>query len=156
MSVRRASDSRPDAPPPIDAQEVTRGPKAPAPRTRKTAPPAVVTTPVGLAHSRGEAETQYAAARDAWIASMREANSGRSADLASLAIAQQAYELALAEVERWRSGAMVAFIIEPETHVHELETAVGQELAWRRVHELQQQKPVGLLARLARRFTRRG
>ena len=116
----------------------------------------MVTTPVGQPHSRGDAETQYASARDVWIAAMREANSGRSADLASLAIAQQAYELALAEVERWRSGAMMAFSIEPETHVHELETAVGQELAWRRVHELQQQKRPGLLARLARRFTRRG
>ena len=156
MSVRRANDSRPDAPPPIDAPEATAGPKAPAPRTRKTASPAVVAAPVGAPRSRAEAEARYADSRDAWVACMRKANSGRPADLASLAIAQQTYELAMAEVERWRSGAMVAFSIQPETHVHEVKTAVGQEFAWRRVHELQQQKPLGPLARLVRRFTRRG
>ena len=106
--------------------------------------------------SRGEAEARYADARDAWIVTMRKANSGRPADLASLAIAQQAYELAMADVERWRSGAMVAFSIEPENHVHELQTAVGQEFAWRRVHELQQEKRPGPLGRLVRRFTRHG
>ena len=53
-------------------------------------------------------------ARDAWIAAMRKANSGRSADLAGLAIAQEAYEQAMVEVERWRSGVKVAIPIEPE------------------------------------------
>jgi hypothetical protein len=155
MSVRRANDSRPDAPPPIDASEATAGPKAQAPRTRKTAPPAAATMPVGPPRSRGDAEARYAEARDAWIASMRKANSGRSADLASLAISQQAYERAMAEVEVWRSGARVAFKIEPENHTHELETAIGQEFAWRRVHELNE-KPLGALGRLVRRLTRRG
>src|SRR6188474_2137121 len=44
-----------------------------------------------------EADARYVAARDAWTAAMRAANSGRSADLASLAIAQEAYEAAAAE-----------------------------------------------------------
>lgn len=97
-------------------------------------------------------------ARDAWIAAMRKANTGRSADLAGLAIAQEGYVQAMAEVERWRSGVMVAFKIEPETKLHDIETAVGQEFAWRRVHEratkhLKQLSPLG---RLARRLTGRG
>lgn len=95
------------------------------------------------------------AARDAWIAAMRKANSGRSADLASLAITQEAYVLATAEVEKWRSGAMVAIPIEPEAKLHDLETAIGQELAWRRVHEHQEKRP-GPLARAIRRLIGRG
>ena len=155
MSVRRADNSRPDAPPPMDASEAPARPKAPATRTRRTPKPAPVALPVGAPQSRADAEAVYAAARDAWVESMRKANSGRSADLASLAITQQAYELALAEVQKWRSGVRVAFKIEPENHAHELEAAVGQEFAWRRVHQLQE-KPMGLLARLRRRLTGRG
>ena len=156
MSVRRADNSRPDAPNPIDASEATAGPNALATRTQKTASPAVAgAAPVGAPRSHGEAEARYAATRDAWVASMHRANSGRSADLASLAITQEAYELAMAEVKRWRSGVMVAIEVEPESHVNDLETAVGQEFAWRRVHELQEKRP-GRFSRLVRRLTGRG
>lgn len=154
MSVHRARQSRPDAPPPIGASEATEGPKAPATRKEETAPPAAVVTPIGPPRSREESEARYAAARDAWVESMRRANSGRSTDLASLAITQEAYELAMADVEGWRSGLKMAFKIEPETHSHGLQTAVGQEFAWRRVHELQQRQP-GRLTRLVRRLTGR-
>ena len=78
---------------------------------------------------------------------MRKANSGRSADLACLAIAQEAYEQAMVEVEKWRSGVKVAIPIEPEAKLHDLATAIRQELAWRRVHERlvhhDQDKPPG-------------
>ncbi len=93
-------------------------------------------------------------ARDAWLVAMRKANSGRSADLASLAIAQEAYEQATAEAERWRSGVKVAIKVKPDSKLHDLETAIGQELAWRRVHE-RQERPPGPLARAIRRLTRR-
>jgi len=85
---------------------------------------------------------------------MRKANSGRSADLAGLAITQEAYELAAAEVERWRSGVKVAIKIEPEAKLHDLETAIGQEFAWRRVLEQQDRQP-GRLSRAIRRLTGR-
>ena len=152
MSIRRASNSRPDAPNPIDAPEANAAPKAPA-RTRKAPAPAAPRTPVVGPRSTEEAEEQYAIARDAWLAAMRKANSGRSADLAGLAITQEAYELAAAEVQRWRSGVKVAFKIEPEAKLHDLETAIGQEFAWRRVHEQQDKQP-GRLSRAIRRLTR--
>ena len=154
MSVHRASDSRPDAPPPIDASEASAAPKAPA-RTRKASASATPRTPVPGPLSTEEAEERYVAARDVWIAAMHKANSGRSADLASLAITQEAYEQATVEVEKWRSGVKVAIPIEPDAKLHDLETAIGQELAWRRVLE-QHDKPPGPLARAIRRFTGRG
>jgi hypothetical protein len=46
------------------------------------------------ARSPEEAEARYVAARDAWTAAMRAANSGRPADLATLAVAQDAFEAA--------------------------------------------------------------
>ncbi len=97
-------------------------------------------------------------ARDAWIAAMHGANSGRAADLATLAITQEAYVQAMADVERWRSGAMVAFKIEPEAKLHDIETAVGQEIAWRGVREraTTHLKHLSPLGRLARRLTGRG
>lgn len=155
MSVRRADNQRPDAPPATDPSEAPAAPKAPA-RNRKTTTPAAAAarTPVVGPLSTEEAEERYVATRDAWIAAMRKANSGRSADLASLAIAQEAYELATAEVERWRSGVKVAIKIEPDAKLHHLETAIGQELAWRRVHQ-HQEKPPGPLARAIRRLTGR-
>ena len=156
MSVRRANDSRPDAPPPIDASEASAAPKAPA-RTRKTS--ASTTSGQGFTpRSIEEAEESYLVARDAWVAAMHKANTGRSADLAGLAIAQEAYVQAMAEVERWRSGGMVAFKIEPEAKLHDIETAVGQELAWRRVHEsaTKHLKHLSPLGRLARRLRGRG
>ena len=159
MSVHRASDSRPDARPQVDASEADAAPKAPA-RTRKASPSATPRTPVPAPRSTEEAEERYVVARDAWIAAMRKANSGRSADLASLGITQEAYEQATVEVEKWRSGVKVAITIEPDAKLHDLETAIGQELAWRRVHERRvhddQEKPPGPLARAIRRFTGRG
>ena len=95
------------------------------------------------------------AARDAWLAAMRKANSGRSADLASLALTQGAYEQATAEVESWRSGVKVAIAIKPDAKLHNLEAAIGQELAWRRVHRQKEKRP-GPLARALRRLTGRG
>lgn len=153
MSVRRASNQRPEAPPPVDAPDATAVPKGPGIRSRRPATPAG--TPVVGPRSLEEAEDRYVAARDAWVAAMRKANSGRSADLASLAITQEAYELATAEVGRWRSGAVVAIKIEPEAKRHEVETAIGQELAWRRVHE-HHEPPPGPVGRFFRRITGRG
>ena len=83
-------------------------------------------------------------ARDAWTAAMRAANSGRPADLASLAITQEAYELALAEVRRWRSGARVAIPIEPDAPRVNLEIAVEHEVSWRQMHDHEVARPRGL------------
>jgi hypothetical protein len=94
-------------------------------------------------------------ARDAWSAAMHRASSGRPADLASLAIAQQAYEEATAERDRWQNGTRAAIKIEPEDDRTPIDIVVGQEFAWRRVHESGQRAP-SLLGRLARRITRRG
>lgn len=86
---------------------------------------------------------------------MRAANSGRPADLASLALAQETYEAAAATVTQWRSGATVAIPVEPDKKRAGLDALVGQEMAWRRVHEVQPNQP-GPLGRLARKLTRRG
>ena len=101
-----------------------------------------------------EAEANYVTARDAWVGAMRRCKSGRAADLASLAIAQDAYELSTAEVERWRSGERVAIAIAPEARRAGLEAAIGQEMAWRRVHEVKPKEP-GPIARALRRVTGR-
>jgi hypothetical protein len=85
---------------------------------------------------------------------MREASSGRSADLASLAIAQEAYEKAYAEREGWLNGTRIAIPIEDAEPRRALEVFVAQDLAWRRIHEASQKVP-GRLERLARRLTRR-
>ena len=105
--------------------------------------------------SLDEAEAGYVTARDAWTAAMRRCASGRAADLASLAIAQEAYEQASAEVARWRSGERVAINIEPDAKRAGLDAAIAQEMAWRRVHEVkpEQRGPIG---RALRRLTRRG
>ena len=103
------------------------------------------------AHSREEAEERYVAARDAWVLAMRAASSGKSAALASLAIAQEAYEAAHAERERWINGISIAIPIDTEAgHEREVEAAVSNELAWRVV--LDQPKPEGVLTRLRRRI----
>ncbi|MGH2401742.1 MAG: hypothetical protein ACRDE6_03435 [Candidatus Limnocylindria bacterium] len=150
MSVRRPSDSGADA----RAAQQAASPQPPTAPRREVGPP--TRQPPSQPRSLEEAEAQYVTARDAWTAAMRKANSGRSADLASLAITQEAYELATAEVERWRSGATVAISVEPATKRANLQTAIGQELAWRRVHESSQQKHPGLLSRVKRRLTGRG
>ncbi len=107
-------------------------------------------------HSLEAAEAQYVAARDVWVAAMRRANSGRPADLASLAIRQEAYEQATAEVERWRAAPRVAIPIEPETKRAGIEVAIGQEMAWKRVHEHPSESESGPIGRLVRRFRGRG
>ena len=104
--------------------------------------------------SAEEAEERYVVARDAWIEAMRAANSGRPADLASLAIAQETYEHATAEAERWRSGGRVAIPIEAEPLRADIEVAIGQQLAWQRVRD-HEEKPRGVISRVLRRVTRR-
>jgi hypothetical protein len=150
MSVRRPSDSGADA----RAADQAASPQAPAQAPRDAGPS--TRQPPSRPRSLEEAEAQYVTTRDAWTAAMRKANSGRSADLASLAITQEAYELATAEVERWRSGATVAIPIDSGAKRANLQAAIGQELAWRRVHESALEKHPGLLSRLRRRLTGRG
>lgn len=130
---------------------------APAPAvSRPSSAPAGPDRAPNAPRSREEAEAQFVAARDEWTAAMRRASSGRPAHLASLAITQEAYEAAAAELELWRSGAArVAIQIQPEASRNSLEAAVGQELAWRRVLHPPEKQP-GLLGRLRRRLTRRG
>lgn len=102
--------------------------------------------------SREEAEARYVAARDAWTQAMRAASSGRPADLASLALAQEAYEEASHERERWaKDTGRVAIPIEPESRKG-LDAAVGQELRWREVRAPHEER--GLLGRLKRRIGR--
>jgi hypothetical protein len=110
-------------------------------------------------HSREEAEERYVAARDAWTAAMRAAGSGRPSDLAALAMAQEAYEEALTDRERWASSPSAAIPVDKE-RPSGLEAVVGQELSWRRVHEheleleRERERPRGLRG-LIRRVTRR-
>ena len=96
-------------------------------------------------------EDRYVQARDAWTQAMQGASSGRSADMASLAITQQAYEAIAAERERWLAGGRVAIPIQPSPKRHDIEVAVGQELAWRRVQ--QHERRGGLLSRIRRRLS---
>ena len=105
--------------------------------------------------SRDDAEQRYLAARDAWTDAMRRAQSGRAADLATLALSQEAYEEAAAEMKMWRTGQRVAIPVESKASPARLNAVVGQELAWRRVHQVPARTP-SLLARLLRRLTGRG
>ena len=104
--------------------------------------------------TRAEVEQHYVAARDAWTAAMKAANSGRTADLAALAMAQEAYETAAAERQRWEAGGRVAIPIEPEGPHPDLGAVVGQELAWRQVHS-PKAEPNGIFGRIRRRFRRK-
>ena len=104
--------------------------------------------------SRDEAEAHYLAARDAWVAAMHAASSGRSADLAALALVQEAYEAAVAERDRWLNGNQVAIPIEVEKPARGLDAIVGQELAWRAVKQ-HEDRPRGFLGRWRKRITRR-
>ena len=149
MTTRRAS--RPGAEPTGEAAPASPTPPARRPIAAPHAPEPAPSAP----RSREEAETQYVAARDAWTAAMRRANSGRAADLASLAITQEAFEAESAELDLWRTGARVAIPIRPEASHSVLEAAVGQEIAWRNVLHPPEKKP-GLLGRLRRRLNGRG
>lgn len=90
-----------------------------------------------------EAEAQYVAARTAWAKAMHAAASGRPADLATLAIAQEAYERAAMERARWEAGPKVAIPIESRDRQRGIEAAIGQELAWRKVRQVED-RPHGL------------
>ncbi len=105
---------------------------------------------VAAPHSREEAEERYIAARDDWTKAMRAANSGKPADLASLALAQEAYEAAVAERDRWLSGGRVAIPVAPAEPRRNIEAAVGQEMAWRAVKH--HEEPKGFLGRLKKRI----
>jgi hypothetical protein len=99
--------------------------------------------------SLAEAEEHYVTCRDAWTAAMRAASSGRPADMATLAICQEAYEAAALERERWLSGGRVAIPVEPPANERaSIEVVVDQALAWRDVHDHERDKPRGVLGRL--------
>ena len=80
------------------------------------------------------AEERYVAARQAWTDAMRAAGSGRPADLAALAVAQEAYEVALADRERGASGARVPIPVESD-RPKSIEAVVRQEVTWRLAHQ---------------------
>lgn len=80
---------------------------------------------------------------------MHAASSGRPADLAALAIAQEAYEEACAERERWEAGGKVVAVPIESDKPRNLGAIVGQELAWRQVRA-SQEKPLGILGRIRR------
>lgn len=134
-------------------------PSAPGPLRHRHAPSSRMADRLARPRSREEAEQRYVAAREAWTAAMRAANSGKSSDLAALAMAQEAYEEALADRERWASSPQVALPV-GEERPSGLEAVVGQELSWRRVHEHEleieraRERPRGLRG-LVRRITRR-
>jgi hypothetical protein len=95
-------------------------------------------------------ENRYVAARDAWTRAMRTASSGKPADMASLAIAQEAYEAVTEEREHWLAGGKIVIPIERDPEHHDIEVAVGQELEWRRV--LAPPKKPGFFGRIRRRL----
>jgi hypothetical protein len=84
---------------------------------------------------------------------MHRASSGKPAHLATLAITQEAYEAASAEVELWRSGVRIPVPVEPERTVG-INVVVGQELTWREIHQHEEKRP-GLLGRLRNRLNGR-
>ena len=149
MSIRRPTEDRAEAARNADPAAT---PSQPAAERLAVAPPPIVDTGP---RSLEDADARYVTCRDAWTAAMRAANSGRAADLASLAIAQEAYEEASAEVQRWRSGAKVAVPIELDRNRAGLRAVIGQEMAWRRMHE-PKPKDGGALSRIARKLGRRG
>jgi hypothetical protein len=86
------------------------------------------------ARSAEEAEARWVAAHAAWIDALHRASSGRSADLATLAIAQAEYEAATVERRLW-SAPRTAIPVRPEGARTGIDVVVGQELAWRRVRD---------------------
>lgn len=143
MTGRRRTEVEGTAPP------TERHPR-PAPEPQERGPLQRRALPTSLQ----EAEERYAAARGEWTAAMQKASSGRPADLAALAMSQETYETALLELNRWRSGERVT--IEVESEARGIDAIVGQELAWRRVHDAESRKRPGLLGRIARRLSGRG
>ena len=98
------------------------------------------------------ADERYREARQAWTAAMRAAGTGRPADLSKLAVAQEAYETALAEKQRWAAAPRTPIRVDGD-RPRGIEIVVGQELSWRRVHE-SEAEPHGVRG-LIRRITRR-
>jgi hypothetical protein len=144
MTKRQAPEiaSRAPAPNPVDHPPSDIGPAG-----------AEHTLAADIRQYGADLELRYVAARNAWTLAMRVANSGRSKDLASLAIAQQAYEEVAAERENWLAGGRMAIPVEPDTERHHIEVAVGQELEWRKV--LHPPTSRGFLARIKGRLTGR-
>ena len=105
-----------------------------------------------------EAEAQYVVARDAWTAAMRRASSGRPSDLASLAIAQEAYEMASAQREGWPVAQRSSIPGIDRSQPRAVEAIARQDLAWRQIRESPRRdpRPRGRIARLARRLIGRG
>ena len=137
-----------------DAAEVQTQSPAPVPTDAPPRVPHVATTAHGLAAeiaAYGEdLENRYLAARDAWLKAMHTANSGRSADLAKLAIAQEAYEAVASEREHWIESGRVAIPIRDDGERHDVEIAVDQGLAWRKV--LAKPPTPGIFGRIRRRL----
>jgi hypothetical protein len=84
---------------------------------------------------------------------MQRASSGRPADLAALAMAQEAYESAMVELDRWRAGERIPLEVQPMERG--LDAVIGHELAWRRLHETEGRKRPGFIGRLLRRISGR-
>ena len=141
MTKRQAAEieSQAPAPTPVDPQRSVIGSAS-----------AAHTLAGDIRQYGADLELRYVAARDAWKLAMRAANSGRSKDLASLAIAQQAYEEVAAEREHWLAGGRMAIPVEPDPQRHDIEVAVGQELEWRKV--LHPPKARGFLGRIKDRL----
>lgn len=72
---------------------------------------------------------------------MRQATSGKPADLAALAISQEEYEACLEEHERWIAGGQVAIPIDDQDEQRSVDAVVGQELAWRQVRSAAGSEP---------------
>jgi hypothetical protein len=125
------------------------GAERPAQRIGSSMSSSGLTQRINSPRSLAEAEEHYVSCRDAWTAAMRAASSGRPADMATLAICQEAYEAAALERERWLSGGRVAIKVEePATDRAPIEVVVDQTLAWRDVHDHERDKPRGVLGRL--------
>ena len=128
----------------------TDAPASGAPLRQAPAPATPLSARLARPRSPEEAEERYLACRNEWTTAMRTASSGKPADLAALAMAQQAYEEALAEHQRWQAGPRTPMPVQPD-RPRGIDAVVGQELSWRRIHEHDQEKPRGL-----RRFFGRG
>jgi hypothetical protein len=108
-----------------------------------------LTQRINSPRSLAEAEEHYVACRDAWIAAMRSASSGRPADMATLAICQEAYEAASLERDRWLSAGRAAIPVEePANERASIEIVVDQGLAWRDIQDQERERPRGLVGRL--------
>jgi len=108
---------------------------APAESTESEATPSRFTQRLRAA-SQQEVEAAYVVARDAWTAAMKAASSGRPADLASLALTQEAYVAASAERTRWIQAAptnRAAIPVDLPGGTREIDMVVRQELDWKRV-----------------------